>query len=218
MGSPVAEIRKVASNSPHRGGVLGMASVLTATSLPLRTGPAIRGSWVLTEVLGTPTPAPPMNVPQLPEDDRAIEEAFLSAPTTAVLALEDAIREGVVTDRAVAATAIAARLLWHDLLPHILDLFRRTTLPALPTNRFNDVAVAPDGELWVVSELGHVVRWNDGAPDVYDPQDDLPGVAETLDVRAGLIAHTRGGLVQLTPEGPVHAFPDAGLIAMPRTS
>ena len=69
------EIRKVASNSPHRGGVLGMASVLTATSLPLRTSPAIRGSWVLTEVLGTPTPAPPMNVPQLPEDDRAIEEA-----------------------------------------------------------------------------------------------------------------------------------------------
>lgn len=69
------EIRKVASNSSHRGGVLGMASVLTATSLPLRTSPAIRGSWVLTEVLGTPTPAPPMNVPQLPEDDRAIEEA-----------------------------------------------------------------------------------------------------------------------------------------------
>ena len=65
--------RKVALNDTNRGGILGMGSVLAATSLPLRTSPSIRGNYILSEMLGTPPPAPPMNVPQLPEDDRAIK-------------------------------------------------------------------------------------------------------------------------------------------------
>ena len=67
------ELRKVTLNNRARGGVLGMGSVLTATSLPLRSSPAARGDYVLTELLGTPPPEPPMNVAQLPEDDRAVK-------------------------------------------------------------------------------------------------------------------------------------------------
>ena len=53
-----------------RGGVLGMAAVLTATSHPLRTSPVLRGKWVLEQLLGDHVPPPPPNVPQLPEDER----------------------------------------------------------------------------------------------------------------------------------------------------
>ena len=67
--------RKVALKDPNRGGVIGMGSVLSATSLPLRTSPSVRGAYVLTELLGTPPPSPPMDVPQLPEDDRQLKAA-----------------------------------------------------------------------------------------------------------------------------------------------
>lgn len=66
------ELRKVQLTDRNRGGVLGMGSVLVATSLPLRSSPAVRGDYVLTELLGTPPPEPPMNVEQLPEDDREV--------------------------------------------------------------------------------------------------------------------------------------------------
>ncbi len=72
-GVTTSAFRKVKLDDPNRGGVIGMGSVLTATSLPLRSSPAVRGNYVLTELLGTPPPAPPMNVPQLPEDDTEIE-------------------------------------------------------------------------------------------------------------------------------------------------
>jgi hypothetical protein len=53
----------------RRGGVLGMAAVLTRTSYPLRTSPVLRGKWILEEVLGTPPPPPPPLVATLPADD-----------------------------------------------------------------------------------------------------------------------------------------------------
>ncbi|MCB0688569.1 MAG: DUF1592 domain-containing protein [Saprospiraceae bacterium] len=59
------EFRTVALHDPSRGGVLGMGAVLTATSLPLRTSPVLRGQWVLEQVLGEPAPPPPANVPAL---------------------------------------------------------------------------------------------------------------------------------------------------------
>ena len=59
------DMRKVPMTSDRRGGVLGMAGVLTATSLPTRTSPVLRGKWVLEQILGTPAPPPPPNVPEL---------------------------------------------------------------------------------------------------------------------------------------------------------
>ena len=69
------ELRKVTLTDEARGGVLGMGSVLTATSLPLRSSPSIRGSFVVQEILGIDLPEPPMNIEQLPEDDREIKGA-----------------------------------------------------------------------------------------------------------------------------------------------
>jgi hypothetical protein len=51
----------------HRGGLLGMAAVLSVSSLSNRTSPVLRGKWVLESLLGTPPPAPPPSVPALEE-------------------------------------------------------------------------------------------------------------------------------------------------------
>ncbi len=52
-----------------RSGLLGHASILTVTSRPNRTSPVLRGKWILDNVLGTPAPDPPANVPPLKEDE-----------------------------------------------------------------------------------------------------------------------------------------------------
>jgi mono/diheme cytochrome c family protein len=54
----------------NRGGVLGMAAVLTTTSYPLRTSPVLRGKFVIEQLLGERIPPPPPQTPQLPPDDR----------------------------------------------------------------------------------------------------------------------------------------------------
>ena len=61
-----SHFRRVAV-SGHRGGLLGQGSVLTITSHPVRTSPVFRGRWILTNILGTPPPDPPPNVPALPD-------------------------------------------------------------------------------------------------------------------------------------------------------
>ena len=57
------------AGTPRRG-LLGWGAALTATSHPLRTSPVLRGNWILSEMLGLPTPPPPQGVPDLPEDER----------------------------------------------------------------------------------------------------------------------------------------------------
>src|SRR5262245_61657119 len=47
-----------------------MASVLTATSLPVRTSPVVRGKWLLEEILGENVPPPPANAGDLPEPSK----------------------------------------------------------------------------------------------------------------------------------------------------
>jgi mono/diheme cytochrome c family protein len=58
------------ANAYHRGGILRMGAVLTATSAPLRTSPVKRGDWVLRRLLGTPTPPPPADAGSIPADDK----------------------------------------------------------------------------------------------------------------------------------------------------
>ena len=50
-----------------RGGVLGMASVLSKQSGASRTSPILRGNWIYETLLGQQLPRPPADVPQLPE-------------------------------------------------------------------------------------------------------------------------------------------------------
>ncbi|HET9271407.1 MAG TPA: DUF1592 domain-containing protein [Vicinamibacterales bacterium] len=60
-----SHFRRVTFDDGVRGGLLGQASVLTATSYPNRTSPVLRGRWLLDTVLGSPPPPPPPDVPTL---------------------------------------------------------------------------------------------------------------------------------------------------------
>ncbi len=66
-----SHFRRVALAGGDRGGLLGHGSILTITSHPVRTSPVFRGKWILTNLLGTPPPDPPANVPPLPEQSGA---------------------------------------------------------------------------------------------------------------------------------------------------
>jgi hypothetical protein len=62
-----SHFRRVTLEGAHRRGLLGHGSILTVTSRPNRTSPVLRGKWILENVLGTPPPSPPANVPPFPE-------------------------------------------------------------------------------------------------------------------------------------------------------
>ena len=59
------KFRKVSLQDYPRAGVLTQGSILTLTSNPDRTSPVKRGKWILVNVLGTPPPDPPADVPEL---------------------------------------------------------------------------------------------------------------------------------------------------------
>lgn len=60
-----AEFRKVSLEDTPRRGIFGHGSFLTLTSYPNRTSPVLRGQYILENLLHTPAPPPPPNVPQL---------------------------------------------------------------------------------------------------------------------------------------------------------
>lgn len=63
--------RKVAMPAElHRSGILGHASVLTASANGVETSPVVRGIWVLESVLGTPPSPPPPDVDPIEPDTR----------------------------------------------------------------------------------------------------------------------------------------------------
>ncbi len=70
-----SEMQKVSlpKDSP-RGGVLTHASFLLVTSNPTRTSPVKRGQFILDNILGTPTPPPPADVPLLEDAKKEIKK------------------------------------------------------------------------------------------------------------------------------------------------
>jgi hypothetical protein len=52
------------------GGLLAQSAIMTATANGVDTQPVLRGVWVLENILGTPPPEPPQNVPALTPDIR----------------------------------------------------------------------------------------------------------------------------------------------------
>lgn len=52
----------------HRGGLLGMAAVLTVSANGVETSPVTRGVWVTDNLLGVPPPPPPDVVPAIDTD------------------------------------------------------------------------------------------------------------------------------------------------------
>jgi hypothetical protein len=72
------EFRRVDLKGADRGGLLGMASVLTLTSHPARTSPVDRGVYVLKYLLGSPPPPPPPGAASQFEQKQAGEAELLS--------------------------------------------------------------------------------------------------------------------------------------------
>jgi len=69
-----SHFRRVDLTDENRRGLLGHGSILTITSYPNRTSPVLRGDWIMENILGTPPPAPPPNVPALEENEPGIVE------------------------------------------------------------------------------------------------------------------------------------------------
>ena len=75
-GMPVAKdlprdawVRVDDADRYQRGGILPMAVFLTKNAPGLRTSPVKRGYWVVRRALGEVIPAPPAQVPDLPNDE-----------------------------------------------------------------------------------------------------------------------------------------------------
>jgi hypothetical protein len=69
------EVRRVPLKPEyHRGGLLGMGSVLALTSHTSRTSPTLRGKWILDVMLGSPPPPPPANVGQITDERDKMKE------------------------------------------------------------------------------------------------------------------------------------------------
>jgi hypothetical protein len=62
------DFRRVAVPLDARRGLLGQGSMLLVTSNANRTSPVQRGKWILENLLGSPPPLPPPNVPPLKEN------------------------------------------------------------------------------------------------------------------------------------------------------
>ncbi|MFO1066696.1 MAG: DUF1592 domain-containing protein [Pirellulales bacterium] len=60
-----SHFRKVSTKGYPRKGLLTQGAVLAVTSNPTRTSPVKRGKWILENLLGTPPPPAPPNVPEL---------------------------------------------------------------------------------------------------------------------------------------------------------
>ncbi|HEY7337156.1 MAG TPA: DUF1592 domain-containing protein [Bryobacteraceae bacterium] len=71
------DFRRVPAPSDARRGLLGQGSMLLVTSNANRTSPVQRGKWILENLLGSPPPLPPPNVPPLKENSSG-------APTVSV--------------------------------------------------------------------------------------------------------------------------------------
>jgi hypothetical protein len=60
-----SRFRRIAVTDDARRGLLGQGSILALTSHAERTSPVVRGKWILENILGTPVPPPPPDVPTL---------------------------------------------------------------------------------------------------------------------------------------------------------
>jgi hypothetical protein len=63
-----SRFRRVTITNEARRGLLGQGSILALTSHAERTSPVVRGKWILENILGTPVPPPPPDVPPLKEN------------------------------------------------------------------------------------------------------------------------------------------------------
>jgi Protein of unknown function (DUF1592)/Protein of unknown function (DUF1588)/Protein of unknown function (DUF1587)/Protein of unknown function (DUF1585)/Protein of unknown function (DUF1595) len=126
--------KKVSFNgNPHRGGLLGMAGVLTVSANGVETSPVLRGVWVSENILGIPPPKPPDVVPAI--------EADVTGATT--------VRERLAKHRADATCAECHRKI--DPLGFSLESFDpvgrwRSTYPRPKNSKAPAPAIDASGE------------------------------------------------------------------------
>jgi hypothetical protein len=72
-----SRFRRVSLPDETRRGLLGQGSFLLVTSVANRTSPVARGKWILENLLATPPPLPPPNVPPLKESEGAQQPSSL---------------------------------------------------------------------------------------------------------------------------------------------
>lgn len=68
-GKVLRKLRRIELKRGERaGGLLGQSAIMMATANGVDTQPVLRGAWVLDNILGTPPPEPPNNIPALTPD------------------------------------------------------------------------------------------------------------------------------------------------------
>jgi hypothetical protein len=117
------------ADSPRRG-LLGHGSILTATSVPNRTSPVVRGAWIVENILGADVPNPPPGV----------ETNLDAAPGDAVAA--DTLRQRLEQHRADPACASCHKIM--DPIGFSLENFDlvgrwRTVDNGLPINTVSEM-------------------------------------------------------------------------------
>lgn len=65
-----SHFRRVTLTDENRFGLLGQGSILALTSSATRTSVVVRGNWLLTNMLDSPAPPPPPDVPALEEGEK----------------------------------------------------------------------------------------------------------------------------------------------------
>ncbi len=73
-----SRFRRVTYPDDKRRGLLTHGSILLLTSSAIRTSPVKRGKWILTNILGTPPPDPPDDVPALEEVETGSKSTLTS--------------------------------------------------------------------------------------------------------------------------------------------
>ena len=137
------------TDNKRRGGLLGMASVLTVSANGVDTSPVTRGAWILANILGMPPPPPPDEVPAI--------DADVSGATS--------IREKLAIHREDQACNLCHRSI--DPLGFPLEHFDpigrwRSKYPASKTKK-GRATIDPSGELTTgesyanISEFKHVL-------------------------------------------------------------
>ncbi len=74
-----SHFRRVKLTDENRFGLLGKGSILAISSYTTRTSPTVRGKWLLENILASPPPAPPPNVPALEDSNTSGEELSVRA-------------------------------------------------------------------------------------------------------------------------------------------
>jgi hypothetical protein len=105
-----SQFRRVTLTNDARRGLLGQGSILSVTSYPTRTSPVLRGKWIMENLMGTPPPAPPPNVPALKDQAQGgkilsvrqlMEEHRKNAPCSTCHAVLDPLGFALETFNAV---------------------------------------------------------------------------------------------------------------------